>query len=266
MPDEGFYHCSVKAVGRSNGRSVVAAAAYRSGEVLYDERSGQTADYSRRDGVADTFIVARPDAPLWVKNRETLWNAAERSETRRNARLATEVEVALPYELEPAARKQLVIDFATAIVEARGVVADVAIHAPGRRGDNRNHHAHILFTHRSVDREGFIQKAPGAHKDRGLSKWAAGRKAVEAIRQGWEDFVNLAYRAARMVKRVCRRSFKDRFFPQEPTVHLGPVATQKERRGQATVEGDINRAIKARNDTLTPTVKAPSRQQIEIAR
>ncbi|MBV8096438.1 MAG: MobA/MobL family protein, partial [Acetobacteraceae bacterium] len=61
MTAAGFYHCSVKGVGRAKGRSVVAAAAYRSGERLVDEWAGQTADYRARGGVLDSFILV-PDA------------------------------------------------------------------------------------------------------------------------------------------------------------------------------------------------------------
>ena len=268
MPDQGFYYCSVKSVGRAGGRSIVAAAAYRSGDRLQDERSDQVHDYRRRSGVTDTFMVVRGDAPEWARNRETLWNAAERSEPRSNGRLATEIQVSLPHELGASARKQLVLDFTQALVEAHGVVADVAIHGPGKRGDLRNHHAHILFTHRAMDAGGFIQKEKGAHLDRGLSKLALGRKAINVIRQGWEDFVNLAYRAARLVKRVCRRSYKDQGLSQEPTIHLGPALIRKERRGQATIEGDINRAIRARNELrAVPRGSAqPADKQMEIAR
>jgi hypothetical protein len=86
----GFYHCSVKPVGRASGRSVVAAAAYRSGERLADERTGEVFDYRARGGVVDTFILTRDGVGAWERAR--LWNAAERIEPRANGRLATEIE------------------------------------------------------------------------------------------------------------------------------------------------------------------------------
>jgi len=72
----GFYHCSVKGVGRALGRSVVAAAAYRSGERLADEITGKTADYRARGGVVETFILTPDNAPAWAHDRERLWNEA----------------------------------------------------------------------------------------------------------------------------------------------------------------------------------------------
>ncbi|WP_375271702.1 MobA/MobL family protein [Gluconacetobacter dulcium] len=51
--------------------------------------------------------------------------------------------------------KELARDFARELVKRYGVVADVAIHEPGREGDNRNHHAHILTTTRTAGAEGL---------------------------------------------------------------------------------------------------------------
>jgi hypothetical protein len=96
MATASWYHCSVKPVSRSAGRSVVAAAAYRLGERLNDEHYATVHDYTRRRGVEATFTVAPADAPEWAHNPESLWNAAERAETRKNSTLAREVELALP--------------------------------------------------------------------------------------------------------------------------------------------------------------------------
>ena len=243
----GFYHCSVKGVGRTDGRSIVAAAAYRSGEQLYDEITGQYADYRARNGVVDKFIITRADAPAWAQDRSQLWNGAERSEKRANGKLATEIELALPHELSAEMRKALVATFARTIVERYGVAADVAIHEPGREGDHRNHHAHILITHRMLDADGFVLIEKGQRRDRGLSKLAEGPKAIVAIRREWEQFVNLAYERAGLDIRVDHRSHEDRKIPQEPTIHLGPVATEIERNGGHSDRGDINRDIEKRN-------------------
>ena len=35
-----IYHCSIKIIGRSDGKSAVASSAYRSGEKLTDDRTG----------------------------------------------------------------------------------------------------------------------------------------------------------------------------------------------------------------------------------
>src|SRR4051812_29913947 len=91
-----IYHYSLKTISRSTGRSSVAAAAYRSGEKLVDERTGTIYDYTRRDGVlhAEVFL---PDGQ--TVEREALWNLAETAEKRKDAKVAREIVVALPHEL-----------------------------------------------------------------------------------------------------------------------------------------------------------------------
>src|ERR1017187_1652886 len=150
MTTAGWYHCSVKPVSRSAGRSVVAAAAYRLGERLHDEQYAMVHDYTRRRGVEATFTVAPVDAPEWAHNPESLWNAAERAETRKNSTLGREVELALPSLLEPADRQRIAERFAAALVERYNVAVSVAIHNPSNHGDDRNYHAHILFTTREM--------------------------------------------------------------------------------------------------------------------
>ncbi len=152
------YHLSVKSVSRGQGRSAVAAAAYRSASRLACEREGRVHDYGRKRGVEAAFVVAPEDAPAWAADRERLWNAAEAAETRKNSVVAREWELALPCELDGEQRRAVVIDFAQALVARYGVAADVAIHAPHREGDQRNHHAHVLATTRSLGAEGLGAK------------------------------------------------------------------------------------------------------------
>ena len=52
-----IYHLSMKPISRASGRSAVAAAAYRAGESLTNERDGLRHDFSRREGVAHAEIV-----------------------------------------------------------------------------------------------------------------------------------------------------------------------------------------------------------------
>ena len=86
------------------------------------------------------------------------WNAVEAAETRKNSQVAREIRVALPAELGHAQRVELVREFCQREFVARGMVADIALHAPGREGDDRNHHAHILLTTREIGPEGFTTK------------------------------------------------------------------------------------------------------------
>jgi hypothetical protein len=272
MSAAGFYHCSVKNVGRSNGRSIVAAAAYRAGERLFDEITGQYADYRARGGVIDSFIITCADTPDWAlaaarEARQRLWNEAERAEPRANGRLATELELALPHELTAEQRKELVSVFVLQIVEKYGVAADVAIHAPGEGKDHRNIHAHVLITHRELGPDGFgdianTRTQTRMRKGREVQEQIAGIAAtpadIRAIRKEWEQHVNRTYERAGLDIRVDHRSHKERGIEQEPTKHLGPTAAEMERRGENSDRGDINREIEARNAAMR------DRAQLEI--
>lgn len=153
-----IYHLSVKTISRSAGRSATAAAAYRSGVEIADQLTGEVHDYTRKRGIAHTELVLPAGAPEWTADRAAVWNAAEQAETRKNSTVAREFEIALPAELSPAERQRVAVDFAREIVERHGCIADVSIHEPGREGDNRNHHAHILCSTRRLTPEGFGEK------------------------------------------------------------------------------------------------------------
>ena len=64
-----LYHFHVAQIGRAKGFSSVAAAAYRSGEELYDDYYGETHDYTKKGGVLYTEIMMPDYAPERFKNR-----------------------------------------------------------------------------------------------------------------------------------------------------------------------------------------------------
>lgn len=196
----------------------MAAAAYRAGAVLHDERRGFTHRYHQRTGVVDTFIMAPPQAPELTRDRALLWNAAEAAETRKNARVAREVILALPHELDLAARKILARDMAAYLVERYRVAVDVALHSPyGKDGhDPRNHHAHLLFTTREVTKDGLGKKT------RILDDKEHGPQEIEAIRAVWEALANAALEQAGLEARIDRRTLMDQGIDRIPEIHIGP--------------------------------------------
>lgn len=195
-----IFHLDVQTISRSAGRSAVAAAAYRAGTRLRDERTGQVFDYARRSGIGSTFVAAPVDAPHWANDRGCLWNAAEAAETRKNSTVAREWLVALPAELDEEARQQLVRDLAAELVLRYGVAVDAAVHAPGAEGDERNHHAHLLTSTRAVGPEGF-----GA-KTRVLDAAKTGGAEITAMRAIWADLCNDALEAAGRSERIDPRA------------------------------------------------------------
>ncbi len=222
-----IYHLSVKTISRSAGRSATAAAAYRAGVEILDTRTGEVHDYRRKGGVVHSELVLPLDAPDWARDRAALWNAAEVAEVRKNSTVAREFEIALPSELSGEARRALAVDFAKEIVGRHGCAVDVAIHEPGREGDSRNHHAHLLLTTRRLGQDGFTDKT------RELDQRQSGE--VDYWRSRYAELQNERLMEAGLSVRVDHRSLKAQGVDREPTKHLGPSATGYERRtGQAS--------------------------------
>ena len=196
----------------------MAAAAYRSGSLLKDERTGTLHRYDKRTGIAETFILTPNGSPQQFFSRADLWNGAEASEVRKNARVAREVVLALPHELTDTDRIALAKDMASYLVHRYQVAVDVAIHAPVvREGhDPRNHHAHLLFTTRALTSEGF-----GA-KTRILDDKQAGPQEVELLREVWETLANDALaRAGFSDVKIDRRTLEGQGIDNIPQTHIG---------------------------------------------
>lgn len=242
-----FYHCSVKAVQRSKGQTATRSAAYRAGELIHCERTGETHDYRRKTGVMHIEIIT-PQG-IQAPNREQLWNMAELAEKRKDSCVAREYEVALPHELTHDQRTALAQDFCKHIAKAYGVAVDLCIHRPtdkevAKGADPRNFHAHILTTTRVITNDGLGAKADNEKAGRNR------KKDLESIRIAWQDFTNEHLAKAGLDERIDHRSHRDRGLDIAPTVKMGVSATAMERKGISTEKGDINRAIKRANAEL----------------
>lgn len=229
-----IYHLSMKPISRKQGRSAVAAAAYRSGQLLVNARDGLIHDYRRKAGVEHSEIVI-PDGVTaeWAKDREWLWNAAEVAEKRKDGRVAREIEVALPHELDPEERLALTRAFARDLSNRYGVAVDFSIHSPHDESDIRNHHAHLMMTTRKVENPGLTEKTWLERENKWLlaNDLPTSQMQMKDIRQAWELHANEALACAGHDVRVDHRSHRDRGLEIEPTQHVGVHATQLARRG-----------------------------------
>ncbi len=243
-----IFHLTVRSVSRASGRSAVAAAAYRAGERLTNFRDGRVHDYTGKP-VLEAFILAPAVAPAWAVDRSRLWNAAEATEKRKDAKVAREYELALPVELGATARRSLAVGFAELLIERYGVAVDVALHPPDAEGDQRNYHAHLLTTTRAMTIDGL------GPKTRQLDVSSTASVEVEALRASWAEMINQALATARVPGRVDHRSFERQGKSIEPTVKMGPIITAIERRAlrndrpgtapePVTTRGQLNAAIK----------------------
>ncbi len=247
-----IYHFSMKPVSRRNGRSAVAAIAYRAAEKLLNERDGVTHDFSRKKGVLHSQIILpeHVQAP-WAYDREKLWNTAEFSEKRKDARVAREFEIALPYELAAAQRLNAARAFAHELANRYGSAVDFAIHEPHREGDMRNHHVHLLMTVREITPAGLGEKTLIERENR----WLLARNSpttdmqIADLRRCWESIANAHLAIAGSDRIIDHRAYSDRGYQIEPTVHMGVHATQIERRGSNLERRRLSLESAARNST-----------------
>ena len=240
-----LYHLSVKVISRSDGRSAVAAAAYRSGEKLTCDHYDKIQDYTKKSGVEFTNIYAPENTNPELLDRQTLWNTVEKVERRKDAVLAREFEIAFPSELNAEQRKQLLDELCQKLVEKYNVVVDAAIHAPHTESgsDARNYHAHIMFTTRAINENGEF----AAKKYRDFSR-DNGTQTVCDWREDFADLCNKHLALAGFDERVDHRSYADQNKDYlEPTVHEGPAVTAMRRRGIDTEISLNNDEIKLRN-------------------
>jgi hypothetical protein len=233
-----IYHLHVKAFSRASGRSATAAAAYRAGEKIIDQRTREVHDYTKKRGIEETALVLPGGG---TENRAEFWNRVEQHHKRGDAVVAREVEVSLPAELTREQRRELAVGFARELSERYGVAADVAIHQPSRKGDDRNHHAHIMLSACRVSPDGTLGK-----KAVELDPIHCQRHKLETVvsreRSRWAELANSALERHRHVGRVDHRTLEAQGIDREPTRHRGPGATAIERRTQAPSRRSLDHA------------------------
>jgi len=202
-----IYHLSAKIITRQDGRSAVAAAAYRASECLQEEATGIAFDYTRKRGIAHREIMAPAQAPAWVRDRSLLWNAVEAAEKRKDAQLAREIELALPVELDLEQQRALLREYVKREFVSHGMVADVAIHTD----DPENPHAHVLLTLRRLDAHGFGPKERSWNERARLMAWRA----------AWEECTNTHLAAAGLGVRIDHRTLEAQGLDLVPGRKLG---------------------------------------------
>lgn len=148
-----IYHLEAKIIGRGEGRSAVAAAAYISCDKIYNDYDGIQHDYTKKQGLVWEHVFLPHNAPIEWFDRSKLWNAVEEAEKSKDSRLAREFVVALPVELKKVEWVRLLSEFIKDNFVSDGMCADVAVHDT----DGHNPHAHIMLTVRPLDENGKWQ-------------------------------------------------------------------------------------------------------------
>ncbi|MCL2311636.1 MAG: MobA/MobL family protein, partial [Firmicutes bacterium] len=242
-----IFHLDVNIIGRSTGRSAVgsmayrrsakmksiAHAAYQKGAKMYEVGQEIIHDYTNKGGVVHSEILLPKKAPKEFLDSETLWNAVEKRERRKDSQLAREVVVALPREFNLEEQTVVLRQYILENFVDRGMIADFSIHD---RGDG-NPHAHVMLTMRDVSREGFGAKNFDWNKKSVLLEW----------RKNWAEINNSALKWLGFDVRIDHRSYKEQGIDREPMVHMGHKAWALEKKGVKTDRGNYNRAVQQRN-------------------
>ena len=120
---------------------------------MYNDYDGIQHDYTRKQGLVWQRVLLPSYAPLEWNDREQLWNAVEAEEKTKDSRLAREIIVALPVELNHEQQIELTSTYVRQAFVLDGMCADISIHDT----DGHNPHAHILLTMRPLNLDGTWQ-------------------------------------------------------------------------------------------------------------
>lgn len=206
-----IYYLDAKVISRSTGRSAVAAASYRSGEILFDERYEKEHDYSRKENIAHTEILLPIDAPEWMNDRERLWNEVEKYEMRKDAQLAREIVIALPKELTVEQNVELIKEYVQSHFVDKGMVADVSLHNDKAIDGEPQPHAHVLLTMREVNIDGFGKK---------VREWN-GKDNLLLWRERWSEVANRHLALNGHDRRIDHRRLEEQGIELTPGIKVG---------------------------------------------
>jgi Ti-type conjugative transfer relaxase TraA len=224
-----IYHLTAKVISRARGQSITAAAAYRSGSALRDERYGLTHNYTRNRKAAHAEIMSPEGAPAWVHDRETLWNRVEAGEHRKDSQLARALDIGLPVELSEPESVALVRDYIAQEFVSKGMIADFCI----RRNDADNPYAQILLTLREATPSGFGPKMRHWNRKSNLLEW----------RSAWAERANQHLARAGHVARIDHRTLEAQQSELTPGRNVG---VERGRQGGQTLPGHLKERIAER--------------------
>lgn len=263
-----IYHFSGQVISRVNSktgkvRSAVAAAAYRSGESLFDEKDGKTKKYYRKV-MPTSFILVPKNAPEWANDRQTLWNEVEKVEKQYNSQLAREFNVALPVELSNKEQEYLVKEFCQKQFVDRGMVADISIH----RDHEENPHFHVMLTVRPFNEDGswgnkakkvylkdengnFLLDEKGKRRFKKVctTDWNS-KKLFQIWRKEWSDICNQYLMQNGVDQKISHLSNETLNKEEIPQIHEGYAARKMNKEGKESDRIIHNKNVRAYNKKI----------------
>ncbi|MEM7147488.1 MAG: MobA/MobL family protein [Verrucomicrobiota bacterium] len=258
--------------------SMLAKAAYRSGEKLKDEARDKSFNYTARSQeVVHTEILAPEGAPDWMHEsrereagtdigrarRERLWNTIETVEKRKDSQLAREFVISLPIELNREQQIKAIRSWSEQELVSQGFVIDIALH---RSKDGNNPHAHVLATMRPVEGDGFGKKPTNNGKFNGRGRAGLGAKQdLKFWRTSWEKVANDSLADAERKERIDHRSLKDQGIDRLPQPKIGPEATGMKKRGRVADPNKLQAVRRADMDNEVVAFRRDIKENGEVS-
>lgn len=213
---------------------MVAKAAYRAGEKIYDEKYNRVRNYEgkKKSEEIESAMYLPSHANEKFKDRSFLYNEIERSEGKAtNRQLARELEFSLYTDFTPQENKEMVERFAE-IFTKDGMIADACFH----KLNGTNPHCHLMLTLRDINEDGisFGNKNRSWNSDKMHGKW----------RDAWEKIVNEKFKEKGLDIFVSRKSFEERGIDKIAQKHL-PYDKKSPKYKEVLTE---NKKIKKRNN------------------
>ena len=245
------YHLKAGFGSRAGGQSAAAKRDYIEREGRY-ERDRDELEH-RESG----------HMPAWAEEApRAYWQAADEHE-RANGRLYSELQFALPRELDAGGRRELAGAFAERVCAGERLPYTLAIHRGG--ADGANPHAHLMFSERGQDgiersAEQWFTRYNAKAPEKGGARKSRAAKAgdwLEKTRQAWEQTANRALEQAGREARIDHRSLADRRdaaertgeldraaeLSREPNIHLGPERYRASRGGASATVARAERVV-----------------------
>lgn len=258
---------------RGKDHSAVAGAAYRLGLRLYDVRAKQWHDFRRRalgEEIVFALTVAPPGAPGWATDPSELWNRVEQAEKRKDAQLARDYRIPIPFGLGDSKASALAEEMARFICDQLHTSVSIGLHRDAeldalgvmKPKEKQGFHAHLYFpTRRLADlvdgqEDGGVQGSGFGEKLSMLSNKNTSAIFVENLNERWANLANAYTEAAGLVADYDHRSYGRMGVPAEPQLTVGRHVAAMERKGMPTRKGQELREMIARSEIFVAAKQA----------
>ena len=270
------FHLKAGFGSRAGGQSARAKSQYIEREGRY-EKDAEELEHKEHENM-----------PEWAEDDAgKYWEAADEHE-RANGRLYSEVQFALPKELNEDERREAASSFAERLTGGERLPYTLAIHRGGTNGENP--HAHLMFSERGndgIERSGeqWFKRHNAKAPEKGGARKSRAAKAgdwLEQTRKAWEQTANRALERAAGPSGSTGAAWADlrdeahragdlkraAELSREPNVHLGPERYRTSRGGASeTVQqaGRVERRTAADRGERDADSRKVERLEREIA-